>query len=82
MRRLAAAEGAVVAGRAFEAYGRRIPAVEEFRYLGRVLTATDDDWPAVAGTLVRARKTWGGDWLESWEGRGRTRRCHGCFTSP
>ena len=59
MRWLAAAEGAAAAGRAFEAYGRRIPAVEEFRYLGRVLTATDDDWPAVAGNLVRARKMWG-----------------------
>ena len=59
LRRLAAAEGAAAAERAFEAYGRRIPAVEEFRYLGRVLTATDDDWPAVARNLYRARTTWG-----------------------
>ena len=43
LRRLAAAEGAAASKRAFEAYGRRIPAVQEFRYLGRVLTATGDD---------------------------------------
>ena len=43
LRQLAAAEGAAASERAFEAYGRRIPAVQEFRYLGRVLTATDDD---------------------------------------
>ena len=41
--------------RAFQAYGRRIDSVKEFRYLGRVLTATDDDWPAVARNLHRAR---------------------------
>ena len=33
--------------------------MKEFRYLGRVLTATDDDWPAVARTLQKARATWG-----------------------
>ena len=33
--------------------------VKEFRYLGRVLTATDDDWPAVSRNLHRARATWG-----------------------
>ena len=31
----------------------------EFRYLGRVLTATDDDWPAVAGNIRKARVIWG-----------------------
>ena len=45
--------------RAFEAYGRKINAVQEFRYLGRMLTATDNDWPAVARNLHRARTTWG-----------------------
>ena len=45
--------------RAFNAYGRRLNSVKEFRYLGRVLTATDDDWPAVARNLYRARATWG-----------------------
>ena len=34
-----------------------------FKYLGRVLTAGDDDWLAVVGNLGKARKSWG--WL-SW----------------
>ena len=55
LRRLTAAEGAAGAEGAVEAYGRRLPAVEEFRYLGRVLTATADDWPAVARNLQRAQ---------------------------
>ena len=33
-------------------------AVSEFNYLGRVLTASDDDWPAVVGNLRKARKRW------------------------
>ena len=34
--------------RAFEAYGAPIESVSEFKYLGRILTETDDDWPEVA----------------------------------
>ena len=34
-------------------------AVTEFWYLGRLLTATDDDWPAVAGNIKKARRIWG-----------------------
>ena len=34
-------------------------AVTKFRYLGRILTNTDDDWPAVAMNLQKARATWG-----------------------
>ena len=59
IRRLAAAEGEAATERAFNAYGRRLNSVKEFRYLGRVLTATDDDWPVVARNLHRARATWG-----------------------
>ena len=33
--------------------------VTEFRYLGKILTRTDDDWPAVARNLQKARVTWG-----------------------
>ena len=33
--------------------------VTEFRYLGRILTSTDDDWPAVARNLQKVRVTWG-----------------------
>ena len=45
--------------RAFKAYGKPIDTVNKFKYLGRVMTAGDDDWPAVAGNLVKARKSWG-----------------------
>ena len=34
-------------------------AVSEFRYLGRLLAATDDDWPAVAGNIKKTRQIWG-----------------------
>ena len=47
-RRLAEAEMRKTSERAFHAYGKQMKAVTEFRYLGRVLTATDDDWTAVA----------------------------------
>ena len=45
--------------KAFHAYGTRMRAVTEFKYLGRVLTNTDDDWPAVAGNIRKARESWG-----------------------
>ena len=59
IRRLAAAEGEAATERAFNAYGKRMQSVKEFRYLGRILTSTDDDWPAVARNLQKARATWG-----------------------
>ena len=34
-------------------------AVSEFHYLGRLLIATYDDWPAVAGKILKARVSWG-----------------------
>ena len=43
--------------RAFEAYGKPLQTVTTFKYLGRVLTAGNDKWPAVAGNLVKARKS-------------------------
>ena len=30
-----------------------------FNYLGRLLTAGYDDWPAVLGNLIKVRKSWG-----------------------
>ena len=33
--------------------------VTEFRYLGRFLTSTDDNWPAVSGNIWKARASWG-----------------------
>ena len=34
-------------------------AVTEFKYLGKVFTNSDDDWPAVAGNIRKARAKWG-----------------------
>ena len=31
----------------------------DFQYLGRLLTATDDDWPAVAGNIKKSQGVWG-----------------------
>ena len=59
IRRLAVAEGEAETERDFNAYGRRVKSVKEFRYLGRILTSTDDEWPAVTRNLKRARATWG-----------------------
>ena len=54
-RRLVEAEMRKTSERAFHAYGTQIEAVTEFRYLWRVLTATDDNWPAVAGNIQKAQ---------------------------
>ena len=58
-RRLAEAEVRYSTEIAFEVYGQHIQSVPRFKYLGRVLTEGDDDWPAVAGNLAKARKSWG-----------------------
>ena len=49
----------VTSEKAFHAYGIQMRAVTEFKYLGRVLTNTDDYWPAVAGNIRKARANWG-----------------------
>ena len=58
-RRLAEAEIRESTEMAFEAYGEQLELVPRFTYLGRVITAGDDDWPAVAGNLQKARRSWG-----------------------
>ena len=45
--------------REFEAYGTPLKNVTAFKYLGRVMTAGDDDWPALVGRLHKRRKSWG-----------------------
>ena len=45
--------------RDLKAYGKPLDTITTFKYMGRVMTAGDDDWPAVAGNLVKARKSWG-----------------------
>ena len=57
-RRLTETETRKNTERAFHAYGKPMAAVLEFPYLGRLLTATDDDWPAVAGNIRKARMSW------------------------
>ena len=47
------------AEKAFDAYGEPLENVTIFRYLGRVLTAGDDDWLAVVVNLGKAQKSWG-----------------------
>ena len=42
----------------FRAYGRPLEAVSEFKYLGRLLTASDYDWPEVVGNLRKAQMWW------------------------
>ena len=58
-RRLAETETRENLELAFSAYGQPMETVTEFRYLGRLLTATGDDWPAVAGNIKKARRSWG-----------------------
>ena len=43
----------------FTACGTPLENVSSFKYLGRVLTSTDDDWPAMYANLGKARKRWG-----------------------
>ena len=45
--------------RAFEAYGKPLETVSAFKLPVRVMTAGDDNCPAVAGNLSKVRKSWG-----------------------
>ena len=58
-RRVAEAELKESTERSFEAYGEPFENVMTFKYLGRLMTAGDGDWPSVLGNLQRARKSWG-----------------------
>lgn len=42
----------------FTAYGTELESVTTFRYLGRPLSCTDSDWPALYWNLKKARKRW------------------------
>ena len=54
-RRLAEAETRENSEQGFEAYGDPIESVTEFKYLGGILTETDDDWSEVVRNLGKAR---------------------------
>ena len=45
--------------RSFHTYGCPLDNVTEFNYLGRVVTAGDENWPEVTVKLQKARKSWG-----------------------
>ena len=44
--------------REFSTYGCSLEMVTSFKYLGRVLLAQNDDWPAVIHNLEKARTVW------------------------
>ena len=46
------------AARSFQDYGRPLEMVSHFKYLGRILTAYDDNWSAVVRNLRKTRKSW------------------------
>ena len=58
-RRLAKKETRENLERAFHTYGQQMEAVLGFWYLGRIMTATDDDCTAVAGNINKAQRNWG-----------------------
>ena len=51
----------------FQAYGRPLETMWEFKYLGRMLKALDDDWPAVAVNMSKAWRRW--EWISRILGR-------------
>ena len=44
--------------RAFQAYGEPLDNVTAFKYMGRVLTAGENNCKTVAGKLLKLRKSW------------------------
>ena len=57
-RRLAEAETRENSEQESEAYEAPIESLTEFKYLGRILMVTDDDWPAVVRNLWKAGRSW------------------------
>ena len=47
-----------VTTRAFSAYGCPVEMVASFKYLGRMILASDYNWPVVVRNLDRARNIW------------------------
>ena len=58
-RRLAETEPRDNLERAFSAYGQPMETVTEFRYLGRLLVALENNWLAVAGNIKKVQRRWG-----------------------
>ena len=47
-----------VTSRDFSAYGPPLEMMNSFKYLGRVILKTENDWPAVAGNLDCDKTVW------------------------
>ena len=45
-----------IKARAFQAYSTPLKLVTPFKYLGRFITAWDDDFPVVVGNLRKSKK--------------------------
>ena len=59
-RRLAAEEMRESAARPFPAYSRPLETVALFKYLGRILTTPDEDYPVVVNNPQKAWRSWDG----------------------
>ena len=57
------------AERDFQAYGKRLETATLFKYLGRVLTAADEKFPALVGNLWKSQNSWAQlERILGWEG--------------
>ena len=66
-------EASVGTSAAFQSYGMPAEALDSFKYLGRVLTASNNDWLAVLSNLRKDRwkwerfyRIWGQDGADAW----------------
>ena len=55
---MVAEEERAATSKAFSAYGRTLEMVPSFKYLGRVISIADDNWPEVIRNLTKARAVW------------------------
>ena len=44
--------------RSFQAYARPLESATYFKCLGRIMMASDNNWPAVVGNLLMSKKIW------------------------
>ena len=56
--RLAEEEARAGAETAFTTYGIPLAPITSFKYLGQIIMAADDDWPAVVRNLRKSRREW------------------------
>ena len=57
-RRLSVEEEREVTSRSFRAYGIPMDMATSLKYLGQVISAAVDDWPAVVKNMSKARAVW------------------------